>query len=436
VDDEGRASRTISRFGETGRWFEPLALAAHGTLGYSEENTRETAALAPGHPTLEEYSMLLISLATLALCSPCAVALPSAPPPIVSEDHGKLPWFEGTYEDALQEAKSKNKLVFIDLWTTWCGWCKRLDKDTYSDDSVAAEMKDIVCFNIDAESKAGVPLAKKFNVRGYPALILLSPDGSYRDQIGGYLKPEEFKREIQRVRSGKGTVAELRAQVEADKSNVDKRYTLANKLKEIDDKPGIEEQISEIKRLDPDGKSLPMHQLAFDQVVAGINAGWQASQTLDMASMQKFIDRETYPDVLFQAWNSMVGMQSYLAQKAQQENHPDEVKKIQADVRQSLEKAWKNCPKKYVASFGKHLASAYYVDREQLTPAEKGLALEVARQAQAAEPEDASVLDALACALFMNGQKEEAMKFNARCITLEPKSTDWQSRQAEFAAAK
>jgi thioredoxin-related protein len=384
--------------------------------------------------------MLSITLAVLTLHAPSAV--PPAVIPVVAgatavrSDHGKLPWFEGSYEDALKEAKEKNKLVFIDLWTTWCGWCKRLDKDTYSDDSVAAEMKDIVCFNIDAESKEGVPLAKKYNVRGYPALILLSSDGSFRDQIGGYLKPEEFKREIQRVRSGKGTVTELRQQVDADKSNVDKRYALANKLKEIDDKSGVEEQMTEIKKLDPEGKSLPMHQLAFEKVIAGINAGWQASQTLDIDSMKKFIEKETYPDVLFQAWNSMIGMQSYLAQKASSENRPDDVKKVQAEVRQSLAQAWRNCPKKYVGNFGAHLASAYYTDREQLTPAEKTLALDVAKEAQTASPEEASVLDALACALYMNGQRDEAMKFNARCVTLEPKNDAWTARQTEFAAGK
>ena len=380
--------------------------------------------------------MLLLSLATLALYLPPAIALPPATTHAVSADHGKLPWFEGSYEDALKEAKAKNKLVFVDLWTTWCGWCKRLDKDTYSDDSVAAEMKDIVCFNIDAESKDGAPLAKKFNVRGYPALILLNSDGSFRDQIGGYLKPDDFKREIQRVRSGKDTVTGLRQEVEADKSNVDKRYALANKLREIDDKAGVEEQMSEIKKLDPEGKSLPMHQMAYDKVVSGINEGWQKAQTLDIGAMQSFIEKETYPDILFQAWNSMLQMQSFLAQKASQENHPDEVKKLQADVRQSLASAWKNCPKKYVASFGKHLASAYYIDREQLTPQEKTLALDAARQAQTAEPDEPSVIDALACSLYMNGQKEEALKFNARCLTLDPKNADWQSRQAEFASGK
>jgi Flp pilus assembly protein TadD len=152
--------------------------------------------------------------------------------------------------------------------------------------------------------------------------------------------------------------------------------------------------------------------------------------------MESFLGKETYPEVLFLGWNSMAQMQSFFAQKALRENHPDEVKKRQAEARKSLATAWKSCPKKYVPSFGKTLANAYYTDREQLAPEEKTLALDVARQAQSAEPEDAALIDALACCLYMNGQKDEALKFNARCLTLDPKNSDWQARQAEFAGGK
>ena len=43
------------------------------------------------------------------------LASPILPP----TDHGRLPWFEGTYEAALEKAATENKLVFIDFWTEW-----------------------------------------------------------------------------------------------------------------------------------------------------------------------------------------------------------------------------------------------------------------------------------------------------------------------------
>lgn len=42
-------------------------------------------------------------------------------------------------EDASQvELKSNNKLFFVDFSTSWCGWCKRMDRETFTDPVVAA----------------------------------------------------------------------------------------------------------------------------------------------------------------------------------------------------------------------------------------------------------------------------------------------------------
>ena len=45
----------------------------------------------------------------------------SAPAPVpvnaaIAEEHGKLPWFKGSFEELLAEAKAKQKIIFIDLW--------------------------------------------------------------------------------------------------------------------------------------------------------------------------------------------------------------------------------------------------------------------------------------------------------------------------------
>lgn len=67
--------------------------------------------------------MLLSSIAVMALMStrpginPAPTVVPSAG--LVRGDHGKLDWFEGSFEKLLQKAKVSNKLVFLDFWTSW-----------------------------------------------------------------------------------------------------------------------------------------------------------------------------------------------------------------------------------------------------------------------------------------------------------------------------
>ena len=50
-----------------------------------------------------------------ALIASLPLALPAPPP----NDHGKLPWFEGTYAELLAKAKEERKPIFLDFWTEW-----------------------------------------------------------------------------------------------------------------------------------------------------------------------------------------------------------------------------------------------------------------------------------------------------------------------------
>src|SRR6185436_16103698 len=68
-------------------------------------------------------SMLLTSIAFCALLAPTApktsiaTSTANAASSVSIEGHGKLPWFAGTFDEALAKAKAGNQLIFIDFWT-------------------------------------------------------------------------------------------------------------------------------------------------------------------------------------------------------------------------------------------------------------------------------------------------------------------------------
>jgi thioredoxin 1 len=382
--------------------------------------------------------MLLTTLAAASLLTattPASVT-PGPVTPLVAarslEDHGKLNWFKGTFEEALAQAKASNKLIFIDFWTTWCGWCKRLNKDTFSDDTVVAEMNDIICVSIDAESKAGKPIAERYHVKGYPALFLLASDGSAEDSIGGYLPPDRFKLEIQRVRAGRGTAGDFRKQVDADRSSIEKRFALAQKLQDLGDQAGYDAQMAEIKKIDPDGKSLAMHRIAFDEVMAKIAATWQKTKQLDTAVMVAYVQKETYPELLFKGYSSLAQMHTYLAKQAEDAGDAAKTSAEQAEARAAMRGAWKNVPEAQVSDYGNSVAWAFYEDRDKLPPADKAFALEVAEKVLALGKDNVNAIDTYACCLYMNGKKDEARKAIARCIELDPKNENWKEHLDEF----
>ena len=104
-------------------------------------------------------------------------------------------------DSALEKAKKEKKIVMVDIYTDWCGWCKRLDRDTYSDKDVQAKLaKDFISVKVNPEkSDAGAKLAQQFGVRGFPFIGFVGADGKLVTQISGYLPAAEFLKKLEQV---------------------------------------------------------------------------------------------------------------------------------------------------------------------------------------------------------------------------------------------
>jgi len=58
----------------------------------------------------------------------------------VSDSNEKLDWM--SFEAAVEAIEKQPKKVFIDVYTDWCGWCKKMDANTFSDPRVAKVLQD------------------------------------------------------------------------------------------------------------------------------------------------------------------------------------------------------------------------------------------------------------------------------------------------------
>jgi len=79
-----------------------------------------------------------------------------------SEEMEKVNWM--SWEEAAKLNETTPKKFFVDVYTSWCGWCKVMDKKTFSDPKVAAYLNEhFYAVKLDAESKEDIMhLGNKF----------------------------------------------------------------------------------------------------------------------------------------------------------------------------------------------------------------------------------------------------------------------------------
>lgn len=113
----------------------------------------------------------------------------------------------------LQVAYSKNpKPIVVDVYTSWCGWCKVMDRETYAKEKVASYINEhYYAVKLDAESKEsfewngkkyGYDAANKTNElaayllygqMSFPTTVFLSAMDAQPAPMPGFLKPDELE---------------------------------------------------------------------------------------------------------------------------------------------------------------------------------------------------------------------------------------------------
>ena len=99
-----------------------------------------------------------------------------------------------TYADALKLSASTGKPIFVDCYTVWCGPCKYLAKNTFTNQEVGDFFNsNFINLKIEMEKDAeGPELARLFKVRAYPTLIFVNGKGELIKESLGYVTPEQL----------------------------------------------------------------------------------------------------------------------------------------------------------------------------------------------------------------------------------------------------
>jgi uncharacterized protein YyaL (SSP411 family) len=127
-----------------------------------------------------------------------------------SQKKEKIQWL--TIAEVQVAYKKEPRPILMDMYTSWCGWCKVMDKETYGNDKVAAYINEkYYAVKFDAESKDSVEWNGKkygynagnkvhdlaaylmFGQLSYPTTIFIASINARPAPLAGYLKPKELE---------------------------------------------------------------------------------------------------------------------------------------------------------------------------------------------------------------------------------------------------
>ncbi len=104
-------------------------------------------------------------------------------------------FIEDDWNTALQKAQKEKKLIFIDIYATWCGPCKMLRQYTFTDTAVGRFFNNnFVNISVDGEKGVGPQLAQQFSIEGYPSLIITDATGKPVLLTAGYMQANDLLR--------------------------------------------------------------------------------------------------------------------------------------------------------------------------------------------------------------------------------------------------
>jgi len=124
----------------------------------------------------------------------------------------EVKWY--SIDEAVQMASEEPRVLVIDVYTDWCGWCKRMDATTFSDPEIVQIMnKHFYPVKLNAEGKEDIVIGErtfKFVQSGqrgyheiaaivtkgrlsYPTISYVDDQGRVLEAAPGFKTPDQFK---------------------------------------------------------------------------------------------------------------------------------------------------------------------------------------------------------------------------------------------------
>lgn len=102
-----------------------------------------------------------------------------------------ISFYEGPWKEAMEKAKKEDKLLFVDAYAKWCGPCKAMAKNVFTQQKVGDYFNsNFINLKLDMEEADGITFGHKYPVSAYPTLYFIDGDGKVIKMVKGGQQPD------------------------------------------------------------------------------------------------------------------------------------------------------------------------------------------------------------------------------------------------------
>lgn len=130
-----------------------------------------------------------------------------------------------SFEESLKISKEKEVPLFIEFYTDWCRYCKILSSRVIPHPTIQETLQNFHTVRINGDKEES--LTERYNIRGYPTLIILDPDETILVRIDGLPSIEFLYEKLRYALSQKEAKTSLLKQIEKEPNSPLHLYNLA-----------------------------------------------------------------------------------------------------------------------------------------------------------------------------------------------------------------
>ncbi len=145
-----------------------------------------------------------------------------------------LKW-EKDFKSAKARARAEGRIIMVDFWAAWCGFCEKLDKTTYADENVVSRLtKTALAVKVNTEGRPDeLELADEHGVEGLPTIGFFTPEGRAVARIEGYVDANAFLKLLTTAEAEGVFMLAWEKTLRSDPSNFEALYGLGSKMYEL-----------------------------------------------------------------------------------------------------------------------------------------------------------------------------------------------------------